>query len=340
MRFSQPFLLLLLLLLPVLWHYHAQAERYLDRVLSAFAVGGGRQALWRRKARRILPLLALFWMTVSLAGPAIEVVAPEEATYQAALLIGLDVSKSMLAEDVLLTEREEGHPEISNRLNLARRFLDVFLGGMKNENAGLFFFAGRGLETVPLTRDHGFFRYILRYADIMEMTDSGSNLGEALKTAQVMLEEAGSAGIRTVILISDGEDTGSDDAAIRQVLAEFSAQGVRVFCIGVGGERAVYIPARSKGLAEFGDFYRDKGGEYLQTMLEEDLLKSMAAATGGAYFRLEESQLPQIAKELRNEIYRAPPPALQSAAVHKQWLDLMPGSLVLALLSYSVFLAI
>lgn len=340
MRFSQPFLLLLLLLLPVFWHCHARAECYLDSLMSAFAVRGGRQELWRRKARRILPLLALFWMTVALAGPAIEVVAPEEATFQASLLVGLDVSKSMLAEDVLLTELDEGNPEISNRLNLARRFLDDFLGGMKNENAGLFFFAGRGLETVPLTRDHGFFRYILRYADIMEMTDSGSNLGEALKTAQVMLEEAGTAGIRTLILISDGEDTGSDDAAIRQVLAEFSAQGVRVFCVGVGGKRPVYIPARSKGLAEFGDFYRDKGGEYLQTMLEDDLLKRMAAATGGAYFRLDESELTQISKNLRSEIYRIPAPSLPVDAVHKSWLDLSPGSLLLALLAYSMFLAI
>jgi Ca-activated chloride channel family protein len=340
MRFSHPYLFLLLLLLPALWYCHARAERYLDALMGAFMANGERRARWRRKARRFLPVLALFWMTVSLAGPAVEVTAPEEATYQAALVIGLDVSKSMLAEDVWLSKPKEGAPEISNRLNLARRFLYDFLGGLKNENAGMFFFAGNGLETVPLTRDHGFFRYILKYADLLEMTDSGSNLGEALVTAKLMLEEAGNAGIRTLILISDGEVTVSDDAAIRRTLAEFSAQGVRVFCVGVGEERAVYIPARKHGTAEFDDFYRNKEGEYLQTKLEEDLLKSIVAATGGTYFRLEEDQLTRISQDLRNEIYRAPVKILPSAAVHKEWLELIPGSLVLALLSYSIFLAI
>lgn len=340
MRFSHPYVFFLLLLLPALWYCHARAERYLDTLVDAFEVSGGRRALWRRKARRFLPMLALFWMTVSLAGPAVEITAPEEATYQAALVVGLDVSKSMLAEDVLLSEPGEGTAEISNRLNLARRFLYGFLSGLKNENAGMFFFAGNGLETVPLTRDHGFFRYILKYADLLEMTDSGSNLGEALLTAKLMLEEAGNAGIRTLILISDGEATVSDDAAIRRTLAEFSAQGVRVFCVGIGETRSVYIPARKQGTAEFDDFYRDKEGEYLQTKLEEDLLKSIAAATGGAYFRLEADQMLRIAQDLRKEIYRAPVKVKSSAVVHKQWLELMPCSLLLALLSYSMFLVI
>jgi Ca-activated chloride channel family protein len=340
MRFSHPYLFFLLLLLPVLWYRHARAERYLDGLMDAFAVSGGRKPLWRRKARRVLPLLALFWMTCSLAGPAVEMTAPEEATYQAALVVGLDVSKSMLAEDVLLSKPGEGPPEISNRLNLARRFLYEFLGGMKNENAGMFFFAGNGLETVPLTRDHGFFRYILRYADLLEMTDSGSNLGEALITAKLMLEEAGNAGIRTVILISDGEVTVSDDAALRRSLAEFSAQGVRVFCVGVGEKRAVYIPARKQGTLEFDDFYRDKQGEYLQTKLEDELLKRIAEASGGAYFRLEEAQLARIAQDLRRAIYSVPAQVVPSSVEHKEWLELTPATLVLALLSYSMFLAI
>jgi Ca-activated chloride channel family protein len=340
MRFSQPLLLLLLLLLPVFWYCHARAERYLDRLVQAFVVSGGRQALWRRKARRALPLLALFWMTVSLAGPAAEVTAPEEATFQSSLVITLDVSKSMLAEDVLLPELEGDPPEISNRLNLARRFLYDVLGGLKNENAGLAFFAGRGLEIVPLTRDHGFFRYILRYTDMMELTDSGSDLGEALKTAKGMLAEAGTSGNRTLILISDGEDTGTDDATIHLVLSELSAEGVRVFCVGVGNERAVFIPARTMGSGDFDDFYRDKEGVYLQTMLREDLLKDIAAATGGAYFRLEEDQLTRIAKDLRHKIHSVPAQSLPAQAMQKSWLDLMPGSLLLALLSYSVFLVL
>jgi len=340
MRFSQPLLLLLLLLLPVLWYCHAKAERYLDSLMDAFVVSGGRHALWRRKTRRVLPLLALFWVVVSLAGPAAEVTAPEEATYHASLVVGLDVSKSMLAEDVLLPELDGAPPEISNRLNLARRFLYDFLAGMKNENAGLVFFAGRGLEIVPLTRDHGFFRYILRYTDMMELTDSGSDLGEALKTAKEMLGETDTSGIRTLILISDGEDTGTDDAAIQQVLAELTSRGVRVFCVGIGEKRAVYIPARKAGTGDFDDFYRDKEGVYLQTMLEEDLLRNIATATGGAYFRLEEDQLAQIAKDLRREIYSVPAQSLPKEGVHKKWLDLTPGSLFLALLTYSVFLAI
>jgi Ca-activated chloride channel family protein len=340
MRFSSPLIFLLLLLLPLLWYACVKAERYLGRLTKAFALGGGGHPPWRRRVRLILPVTAIFWMICSLAGPAVEVVAPEESTYQASIVVGLDVSKSMLAEDVLLTGPGEGTSEFSNRLNLAHRFIYQFLGNMKNESAGLVFFAGSGLEIVPLTRDHGFFRYLLRHADMMEMTDSGSNLGEALQTAKGMLEDAPPSGIRALILISDGEVTGGDDGAIRQVLSELSTQGIRVFCIGVGEKRAVYIPARKKGMTDLDDFYRDKEGAYLQTMLEEDLLKSIAVATGGAYFRLEESQLTRISKDLRSELYRTPAQSLPAEAVQKRWLDLSPYSLVLALLSYSVFLAI
>jgi hypothetical protein len=143
-----------------------------------------------------------------------------------------------------------------------------------------------------------------------------------------------------VILISDGEDTGSEEVATRQVLAELSAQGVRVFCVGVGEKRAVYIPARKRGMTDFDEFYRDREGTYLQTRLEEDLLQSIAAATGGAYHRLEEGQLARLAKDLRSQIYSVPAPSLRAEAVHRRWLDLSPLSLLLALLSYSVFLVI
>ena len=340
MRFSQPLIFLLLLLLPVLWYLALQAERYLGRLTNVFVLGGDGRSPWRRRARLALPVLASFWMIVSLAGPAVEVAALEESTYQASIVVGLDVSKSMLAEDVGRTESREGAAEISNRLNLAHRFLSQFLGSMKNENAGLVFFAGRGLEIVPLTRDHAFFSYILRHADMMEMTDSGSNLSAALQTAKGMLDDADPAGIRTVILISDGEATGSEEVATRQVLAELAAQGVRVFCVGVGEKRAVYIPARKKGMIDFDEFYRDKEGTYLQTRLEEDLLQSIAAATGGSYVRLDEGQLTRIAKDLRSQIYSIPAPGLPAEAMHKRWLDLSPVSLVLALLSYSVFLVI
>jgi hypothetical protein len=141
-------------------------------------------------------------------------------------------------------------------------------------------------------------------------------------------------------LISDGEVTVSDDAALRLALAEFSARGVRVFCVGVGEKRAVYIPARKQGTLEFDDFYRDKQGDYLQTRLEDELLKRIAATSGGAYFRLEEDQLARIAQDLRKAIYSVPAQVVPSSVEHKEWLELMPASLVLALLSYSLFLAI
>jgi len=340
MRFSSPFLLLLLLVLPVLWALGVRAERYLARVMASFTLAGEGAPSWRRRARLVLPLVAMGWLIIALAGPAVEVAAREETTYQASLVIGLDVSKSMLAEDVLLAGLPGEAAEISNRLNLARRFLRQFLGELKNENAGLLFFAGSGLEIVPLTRDHGFFRFILRHADVMEMTDSGSDLGDALRAALGMLEDADPAGVRTVILISDGEDTAGDAAGIREALAAFSDQGIRVFTVGVGEDQPVYIPARKPGIDDFDDFYRDRAGGYQQTRLEEGLLKSIAAETRGSYVRLDEGRLPEIAAALRSEIYRLPAPTLKAEATHRRWLDLSPGALLLALLSYGLFLLV
>ena len=337
MRLSHPQLLILLLLLPLLGYLAHRTERHLGKIRAAFAWRGKRQAGWRPAARRLLPVLAASWMIFALAGPAVEIDIPQEAAFRTSLVVGLDVSKSMLAEDIMPAGSEGEAFGMANRLNLARRFLHRFLGRLEGEKTGLFFFAGRGLKSC-LTPGSRILRYILQHADAMEMTESGSSLSEALKTARDMLAEGEASGIRTVLLISDGEDTGRDYAGIQQTLAFFAARQVRVFCLGVGKKQAVFIPVRKKGMTEADGFYRDESGHYLQTRLEEDLLRRMAAETGGAYLQLADDALAGVAGKLLAEIESFPGQLLSEETLRKSWLELAPLFLVLGLLSYTACL--
>lgn len=337
MHFSHPLLLWLFLLLPLIGYRTFRAELYLGKVRQAFTMMGEKRPTWRLKARLLLPVLAASWTVFGLAGPAVEIASPEESKYRSSLVLGLDVSKSMLAEDVVLMRAVEEPFEISNRLNLGRRFFHHLIERLENQKTGLFYFAGRGIEIAPLTRDHGFLRYILRHSDTMEMTASGSNLGKALETARGMLRTADVSGRQAVVLVSDGEDIGSDDAGIQQTISFFADEGIRIFCVGTGENQPVHIPIRKKGMTEIDGFYKDMNGNYLQTKLEEDLLKRIALETGGVYVQVKEDSIGRIARELLQHMQNYPSEILPSEAVRKTLLDLSPFFLFLGLFSYTAY---
>ncbi len=301
--------------------------------LCASLLSIGRVAAWHeafarvRKSRLRLTLqtlllcLILCLLSLAVARPK---VAYERTVFNRSgidVVIGIDVSKSMLAEDATLPVETEGIFRVANRLNRARSFALDILSRLRGERIGVFLFGSKGVEVVPFTRDYGFCRYILTYINDAEITVQGSDLGEALRTGVSMFEEEGSQAARILILLSDGEDIRRDPSFFSESVALAASQTVHVFTVGIGAGRGVLIPVRSDDGRKIVSYYFDQEGDYLKTRLEPEPLKEIARMTGGAYFPATAPDAPDavmksILKEARGVGY--------TKSTEPAWMGLSP----------------
>ncbi len=303
MHFTSPQMFwLLLLLIPIGWRV-LSTERVLNRWRKRFRADTGSSPTWRLTGRCLLPLLGLASLVIALTGPSITVMRAGNLNENLVLAIGIDVSKSMLAEDVILHRQPGDHTEpLSNRLNAAQRLALSILERLDGQKAGLFFFARNGIEVVSPTRDSGFLRYMVAHTNLGDLTESGSNLLAALDSGMMMLESQAEIPARAVILITDGEDTENNRSAILQSLSRKTGAAIPVFTVGVGHPHEAFIPIRRKGSTSIDGFYLDSQDIPLRTRLDQQPLQDIAAATGGAYFFLGDEHPGKVAEKLMQGI--------------------------------------
>lgn len=338
MRFTSPQMFwLLLILLPVGWRV-LSTERFLNRLRHRFSADLNGKPVWRLTGRCLLPLLGLASLVTALTGPTITVLRSGNLSENLVLAVGIDVSKSMLAEDVVL-QRQAGEraAPLSNRLNAARRCALSIIERLDGEKVGLFFFARNGIEVVSPTRDLGFLRYMVTHTNLGDLTESGSNLLAALDSGMMMVESQTGIPARAVILITDGEDTENNRSATLQGLAQRTGTVSPVFTVGVGHTNEVFIPIRRKGTPDIEGFFMDSQDIPLKTRLDQQRLQEIAAATGGAYFYLGENQQDKIAEKILQKITAATV-APVDLPPQRAPLDLSPLFLLGSLLCYIPFL--
>ena len=267
-RFVDPYHLLLLLLLPPLvWWYATRAERMLgavrysavDRLLRADRRRTGR---WRHVPFG-LRLLALALLLVAFARPQTGVTAENVATDGIDIVLALDLSSSMLAEDL--------EP---NRIGAARQVAADFVRGRLNDRIGLVVFAGEAFTQAPLTLDHGVVTTLIEELEVGIIED-GTAIGMGLATAVKRLGDS-SAESKVIVLLTDGQNNrGSIDPATASQMAQ--ALGVRIYAVGVGTRGAARVPVDDP---LFGRRYVS-----MQVDIDDAALEEMAALTGGRYFR-------------------------------------------------------
>ncbi len=267
-RFVDPYYLLLLFLLPPLVWWHAtRAERTLgavrysavDRLVRADRRRTGR---WRHVPFG-LRLLALALLLVAFARPQTGVTAEDVATDGIDIVLVLDLSSSMLAEDL--------EP---NRIGAARQAAADFVRGRLNDRIGLVVFAGEAFTQAPLTLDHRVVTTLIEELEVGVIED-GTAIGMGLATAVKRLSDS-SAESKVIVLLTDGQNNrGSIDPATAAQLAQ--ALGVRIYAVGAGTRGAARVPVDDP---LFGRRYVS-----MQVDIDDEVLEEMAALTGGRYFR-------------------------------------------------------
>jgi Ca-activated chloride channel homolog len=233
--------------------------------------------------------LALATVIFSLAEPKVQYAKVVFNRSGLDVAIGIDVSKSMLAEDEAVPEEGKKLFAIPNRLNRARYSALNIITAMRGERAAVFMFASKGVSIVPLTTDYGYCQYILKHVNDATITIPGSDLGQAIATGVSMFEGSSRKTVKTIILISDGEDINDDKSPIYEAAQRAAAQGIAIFTVGIGMGRSVLIPIRDSE-SNIEGYYLDEDGSYLKTRLEQDTLKAISTITGGRYFRAHDER--------------------------------------------------
>jgi Ca-activated chloride channel family protein len=221
------------------------------------------QSFWRRRAwRSTLVLLGLTSALLALSQPRWGHSWKEKEITGLEVVVALDVSRSMDAQDA--------EP---SRIERARREILDLLDALPQARVGLVVFAGGAYPRMPQTLDHKALRSILKRTDTQTIRAQGSSIASALQESLGLMDLERNAD-RALVLLSDGE--GWDPALDTQMKAIREA-GVRIYSVGIGTEAGAPIPNANGG------FKKNRQGEVIITKLQEPTLKQLAADSGGAY---------------------------------------------------------
>lgn len=248
----------------------AQLTRFASSKLIASLTDNHSPVRQRLKAGMIL--LALLLLGCSLARPQLGVELEENEARGIDIMIALDTSRSMLAEDVK-----------PNRLERSKLAILDLLNAVKGDRVGLIAFAGEAFLQCPLTLDYDAFRATLNATDTSVIARGGTDVAAAIEEAASALK--GDRNFKLLVLITDGEDLEASGLAAARAAGE---EGLRIFTVGVGSSAGELIPIRNpQGDL---DYLRDQSGTLVRSALDEESLRSIAALSNGFYSTLAGSE--------------------------------------------------
>jgi Ca-activated chloride channel family protein len=281
MRFAQPHLLWILLVLPLVvlgtvvafTRRRRLLERLGGRVLTERMAAS--VSLPRKVWRAMLLILALGLLLVAVGRPQAGGRAKLEKQRGLDLVVALDFSKSMLARDM--------YP---SRLERAKRELERLLDRLGGDRVGLVAFAGVTMSYPPTT-DYAAVKLFWRDLGPADIPVGGTAIGPALKTGMAQLvalrRAGGEARSQVILLLTDGEDNESEPQAVAEEAAKL---GIKIYAVGIGSRSGELVPEINEDGQTVG-YVKDSNGQYVTSRLAEDMLARLASTTGGEYLRAD-----------------------------------------------------
>jgi Ca-activated chloride channel homolog len=315
--FARPLLLLLLAALPLWWWWRA---RRLARMRGApmsdvRPAAGPTERLWVARLPLSLRSLCLGAWIVAAAGPRVGSARAELHSEGISIVLALDMSSSMLAEDFTPY----------NRLDVAKRTAIDFVRARTSDRIGLVAFAAQALTQVPITTDYPVLEEAIRQLRIGILED-GTAIGTGIATAANRLRRAPGRS-KVVVLLTDGENNRGtvDPRTAAQAAGTF---GIRIYTIGVGTEGEAPVPT---GQGPLGLRYQT-----MPVKIDEQLLADVARTTGGRYFRATDAaSLANIFSEI-NRLEKTPVHQL----VYRRYEEAYRWPLGLGLLAFALELVV
>ena len=208
---------------------------------------------------------SLIILIIAIANPQIGVKGEKIKGQGLDIILLLDVSNSMLAEDIQ-----------PNRISRSKYFIAKFLDKLKHDRVGLILFAGSSYSQVPLTIDFTSIKMSLPIIDPTNFPSQGTNIGEAVDMAGKALGLTDSKS-KAIVIITDGED---HDQEANAAIEAARKNGIKVFAVGVGEEQGVPIPVGN------GEFKKDEEGNTVMTAFNRGMLENLASIGNGSFYHL------------------------------------------------------
>ena len=285
-RFEDPIYLYALVLIPVLalirWWMVIRQRKQLRRFGDMELV---RQLMpdvsrYRPLVKFCLLLTALALLIVLLARPQMGTRISHEKRTGIETIIALDISNSMLAEDVA-----------PSRLDRAKMMVENLVDNFTNDKIGLIVFAGEAFVQLPITSDFVSAKMFLSSIEPSMIETQGTDIAAAVTMATHSFTQEEGVG-KAIIVITDGED---HEGGAMEAAQEAKDNGMRVYMLGVGSTKGAPIP-----IAGSNDYMKDNTGETVMSALNEDMCKQIAQAGGGAYIHVENNSNAQ--EQLNHEL--------------------------------------
>lgn len=233
----------------------------------------------RELIKFLLIALALEFIVIGFANPQVGTRQEKVKRKGIDVMIALDVSNSMMSEDVK-----------PNRLLRAKNFVSNFIDELKNDRLGMIVFAGKAYQQMPLTVDYSAANMYLKSINTNLAPTQGTDIAEAINLAVEAFPKEDEGKSKALIIITDGED---NEGGTEEAIAEAVKSGVKIFTLGVGTDNGGPIPQGN-------DFKRDESGNIVLSKMNQQMLRQIATEGKGKYFQLGsgKDEIDAILKEL------------------------------------------
>lgn len=256
--------IILLFLLLLLWRKRTQKKFAQTELLQKLTPN---RSFYKGTLKLIIFLLGLSCLIVGLVNPKIGTKMETVKREGVDIVFAVDVSKSMLAEDIA-----------PNRLEKAKRLVSEIINQLASDRIGIIAYAGQAYPQLPITTDYGAAKMFLQSMNTDMLTSQGTAIDQAIELATTFYDDAEQTN-RVLFIISDGEDhsEGSTLSAVEDAVDE----GIQVYTIGVGKQKGAPIPIKRNGILE--SLKKDSQGETVITRLNEKVLIEIAEEGNGQY---------------------------------------------------------
>ncbi len=265
-------------LLVVLWKKRTQRSFADPTLLDVLSPS---QSIFKGSLKLVLALLVLACMSFALVNPKIGTKLETVKREGVDVVFALDVSTSMLAEDIA-----------PNRLEKSKQLVRQIINTLAGDRIGIIGYAGSAFPQVPITTDFSSARLFLSGMNTNMVSSQGTAMTQAIEMAETYYNDIEQKN-RVLFLISDGEDHQGDYASIA---AQATKKGIRIYTIGVGTPGGAKIPIKRGGVVQ--SYKRDKDNQVVITKLNKETLQEIAEAANGEY--LDGSNTKELVGQVQN----------------------------------------
>ena len=271
-----PIIIIFFVLLQI-WKRYVQNKYISKQMLKKLSPN---KSLFKPILKLIVLCLAFTCLIIALVNPKIGTKLETVKREGVDIVFAIDVSKSMLAEDIA-----------PNRLEKSKQLVTQIINNLASDRIGIIAYAAKAFPQLPITTDYAAAKMFLQSMNTDMLSSQGTAIDQAIQLAKTYYDDDEQTN-RVLIIISDGEDHSN---IASKVAEEASEEGIRIFTIGVGKVEGGPIPIKRNGIVL--NYKKDNQGETVITRLNEETLKNIAAEANGRY--INGTNTNEVVEEIR-----------------------------------------